>query len=100
MACFVLICRLGRLREGNGIQPHLNSHITGWRHGNIYTILYPVMHRHVLPRNGSWSACSAHLVHILRLFDSLRALARGNRGACLLTRHWHWRHYHDRIATY
>jgi len=30
----------------------------------------------------------------------LRVLDRGNRGACLLTRHWHWRPCHDRTAIY
>ena len=100
MACFVLICRLGRLREGNGVQPHLNSHNTCWRRSDIYTVLYPVMRCHVFPRDSSWGACSPHPVCILHLLDSLRALAGGNRGACRLTRHWHWRHYHDQTATY
>jgi len=96
MACFVLVCRLRRLREGNGVQPHLDSHITYWGHRNIYTVLYPVMHRHVLPRDSSWGACSPHLVYLTHS----TSLAVCNRGACLLTRHWHWRHYHDQTATY
>ena len=54
---FVLVRRLRCLREGNGIQPHFNSHIIYRLHYNACPILYPAMRRHVLPWHSSGGAC-------------------------------------------
>ena len=102
MPCFVLACRLRRLRESNGIQPHFNSHSTYRLHCNACTILYPAMRCHVLPWDSSGGACPTYPAYpaYIHLFNHLTNSRPCNRGACLLTRHWHWRHCHDRSATY
>lgn len=76
MAYSVLVRRLRRLRESNGVQPHFNSHITYRRHCNACTILYPAMRRHVLPWDSSGGAFPTYPAHI-HLFDPLALLVTG-----------------------